>query len=63
MKAKTVTIQTTATILIGGQYIKVPMEFKAEVKGTTEYEVNHEVYHMLKDAILGFNADYNVISD
>ena len=60
MKAKSVTVQTTATILIDGQYIEVPMEFKAEVKGTTEEEINHEVYHMLKDAALGFNADYKI---
>ena len=61
MKAKTVTIQATAIILIDGQYIDVPIEFKAEINGTTEYEVNQEVYHMLKDAVLGFDADYKII--
>lgn len=55
-----VEVKATATIYLDGNYIELPVTFTATLAGGTETERNHEVYRMLKDACLGWNADYEV---
>ena len=54
MKVK---IQTTAKILVNHQYVEVPINFEIDIESTNKEEVSHEIYHLLKNASLGF-GDY-----
>ena len=54
-----VNVIANAIIKVKGAEFEIPIAFNAEVQSTDAKEQRYEVYHILKNAALGF-GDYSV---
>lgn len=55
-----VEVTAKAKIMVGESIVEVPVTFSFEMENGSKDEIIHEVYHLLKNAALGWGADYQV---